>query len=87
MLSLLLAAARRFVTALERSRERGATRAMLRLDDHMLRDLGLTRGDIVACLSAPLDEDPADFLHARQRRNAQMAGAGRARQAEARLAA
>lgn len=36
--------------------------SMLDFDDHMLRDIGLTRGDVVASLSGPTFDDPSTRL-------------------------
>ncbi len=58
----------RLTAALARIGTRGATRNMLWLDDHILRDIGLTRADVADCMSSPWG-DPADFLHVRQVRN------------------
>lgn len=54
--------------SLLRSRRRTAARAMLRLDERLLWDIGLTRADVVDCLSSPAD-DVAEFLEARRRMN------------------
>ncbi|MEJ8571056.1 DUF1127 domain-containing protein [Microbaculum marinum] len=35
---------------------------LLEADDHMLRDIGLTRGDVVGALSGPADMDPSHHL-------------------------
>jgi uncharacterized protein YjiS (DUF1127 family) len=47
--------------ALERHRGRrdacAAERAMMRLDDHLLRDIGLKRSDIFAATYSPLQEE------------------------------
>ena len=43
-------------------RHRRAVRELWRVDDHMLRDIGLTRGDVAAALSLPLDKDPSTRL-------------------------
>ena len=57
MLYFLVAAARRAAQALTRSCQRRAARDMLRLDAHLLRDIGLSRYDVVECLSAPGDDN------------------------------
>lgn len=44
------------------TRHRRAVRELWRLDDHMLRDIGLTRGDVAAALALPLDKDPSTRL-------------------------
>lgn len=51
--------------AIARSRRRRAARDMLRWDDNMLRDIGLTRYDVIDCLSSP-GTDPSDFLDRRR---------------------
>jgi uncharacterized protein YjiS (DUF1127 family) len=43
---------------------------MLMLDDHLLRDIGLTYADVIECVSSPLDASPVEFLDARHKRNA-----------------
>lgn len=42
--------------------ERRQVRAMLDLNDHLLRDIGLERDDVVAALSGPLSESPSEHL-------------------------
>jgi uncharacterized protein YjiS (DUF1127 family) len=68
------AIARARARARERARSRRSACTMLYLDDHMLRDIGLTRADVVACISSPAQYDPVEFLEVRRERN------GRARQ-------
>lgn len=41
---------------------RGQVFQMLDMDDRMLRDIGLTRGDVVSVLSGPLHLDPTTRL-------------------------
>ena len=41
---------------------RRAVVELLQVNDHMLRDLGLTRGDVHASLACPLLEDPSARL-------------------------
>jgi uncharacterized protein YjiS (DUF1127 family) len=53
-----------------RAHGRHTLNAMLMFDDHLLRDIGLTRTDVIECLSSPADDDPVDFLDARRKRNA-----------------
>jgi uncharacterized protein YjiS (DUF1127 family) len=55
------------------ARERRVLSTMLMLDDHLLRDIGLTRSDVIECLSSPLDQNSVRFLDARRRRNASTA--------------
>jgi uncharacterized protein YjiS (DUF1127 family) len=73
------------VAAVDRARSRRALSAIQMLDDHLLWDIGLTRADVVACLSMPSGDDPIGFLEAQRARNA--AGAGRPRSDGRRLAA
>ena len=41
---------------------RGPVMRMLEMDDRMLRDIGLMRGDITASLAGPLSSDPSTRL-------------------------
>ncbi|MCE1234811.1 MAG: DUF1127 domain-containing protein [Hyphomicrobiales bacterium] len=43
-------------------RHRRVVRDMLGFDEHMLRDIGLTPGDVAAALSMPLLDDPSTRL-------------------------
>jgi uncharacterized protein YjiS (DUF1127 family) len=43
-------------------RHRHEVTRLLALEDHALADIGLTRGDVAACLSSPLFEDPSTRL-------------------------
>ena len=43
------------------SRNRRPVQQLLLLDDYYLRDIGLTRADIVGCLSTPAHDDTIDF--------------------------
>ena len=52
---------------------RRSVRQMHSFDDRMLKDIGLVRGDVVAALDCPYDEDPS--LHLRY----VAAGRGKAR--------
>jgi len=48
-----------FVAAVLRARRnRKATLPLLEFDDRMLRDIGLTRGDVRSALTCRFDEDP-----------------------------
>jgi uncharacterized protein YjiS (DUF1127 family) len=47
------------------ARDQRALNVMLMLDDHLLRDIGLTRADVIDCLSTPSDE-PVVFHQMRQ---------------------
>ena len=53
----------RFVRALSQRRALGE---LIRLDDRMLKDIGLSRGDIDAAESLPLGRDPIALLVSRQ---------------------
>jgi hypothetical protein len=53
------------VRAIRRRQERRALRELLRLEDRMLRDIGLTRADVLACLSSP-ELDPVEVLERRR---------------------
>lgn len=44
---------------------RGEVASMMRLDDHMLRDIGLTRGDLADATAEPIWSDPSRVLIAR----------------------
>lgn len=55
--------------ATTRARGRRSARAMMDLDDHLLRDIGLTRADVVEYLSSPSRHDPLVFLEVRRERN------------------
>lgn len=43
-------------------RHRRVVRDLLAFDDHMLRDIGLTRGDVTASLAMPVLSDPSTRL-------------------------
>ena len=45
----------------ERSRRRRMTR-LRALDDHMLKDIGVTRGEVDIALSSPWDRNASDML-------------------------
>jgi uncharacterized protein YjiS (DUF1127 family) len=45
-----------------RQQERRILAAMLRLDDRLLRDLGLTRGDVIWAANLPPGESPTRRL-------------------------
>lgn len=59
------AAIRNRVQAVGRTRNRRVMRTMLEFDERLLRDIGLTRADIVECLSSP-DADPLGVLQTRR---------------------
>jgi uncharacterized protein YjiS (DUF1127 family) len=43
------------------SRNQRPAQSLLLLDDHYLSDIGLTRADIVGCLSTPAHDETIDF--------------------------
>jgi uncharacterized protein YjiS (DUF1127 family) len=43
-------------------RSRREVELLLEADDHMLRDIGLTRGDVIGALAAAHDTDPSHHL-------------------------
>ncbi|MGE0565034.1 MAG: DUF1127 domain-containing protein [Pseudolabrys sp.] len=53
--------------AIQRYHHRRAAQKLLLLDDYILRDIGIRRGDILACLSSPW-EDPVEYLEERRAR-------------------
>lgn len=46
---------------------RRSVRSLERLDDHLLRDMGVTRAGIAAALRQPLSTNPALFLESMSR--------------------
>ena len=77
VLSLVRSAVYAIVTAVLSWRNRRMVTNMLELDDRLLADIGLTRGDVAASLASPGIQDPsarlAGFAH--ERRHAIRAGA------------
>jgi len=63
----LAAAFKCFMRAAHGSRNRRAMHTMLLFEDRFLRDIGLTRADIIDCLSSP-EADAVDFLDERRMR-------------------
>jgi uncharacterized protein YjiS (DUF1127 family) len=59
------AAGRLLYRAVKRRMVRRAVFDMLHLDERMLHDIGLSRADVIACLSSP-HEDAADFFEQRR---------------------
>ncbi len=51
----------RWLASQLRARNRRPAQHLLLLDGHYLRDIGLTRADIVGCLSTPAHDDMIDF--------------------------
>jgi len=50
------------VQAWQAMRNRRAVAGLLEWDDRMLRDIGLTRGDVRAAMAGPVHEDPSSRL-------------------------
>jgi hypothetical protein len=48
---------------------RSAIKPLLRVDEQSLLEVGLSRSDLIECLSTPLTTDPAKFLAARSRKH------------------
>jgi hypothetical protein len=51
---------------------RSAIRPLLEVDERSLRAVGLTRADLIACLSMPFTRDPTEMLASRAERCARM---------------
>jgi uncharacterized protein YjiS (DUF1127 family) len=66
LIEWLAAIATRYARAVS---QRQALDELARLDDRMLKDIGLFRGDIDAAESLPLRRDPIALLASRQARN------------------
>lgn len=85
----LLAAGRAVARFIEREIDRRQTMALLGSDDHMLRDIGITRSDVYAALLTSSGERPSDHLsdvragrrQAERDQTAEARAAGRARMA------
>jgi uncharacterized protein YjiS (DUF1127 family) len=60
MLTMLTTAALRWM---EEHRRRANLRALLEKDDRVLRDIGLTRGDIEETLTRPMSESARDHAY------------------------
>jgi len=67
----------RLVTLWRAAQNRRSVARLLEWDAHMLRDIGLTPGDVHSALSSPIGHDPSSHLHAMslERRMATRAGA------------
>ena len=74
---LAAAVFQRAVDYVEAVRNRRQVARLLSWDAHMLRDIGLTQGDVHAALASPLREDPSYRLDtmAQERRRAAQASA------------
>ena len=83
-LSLVEAGAARVAALWNAVKNRRSVARLLEWDDRMLRDVGLTQGDVRAALSGRLTEDPANRLDAfyGERRNATRANARERRHLE-----
>ena len=57
----------RLVALWRAARNRRAVARLLEWDDHMLRDVGLTSGDVRSALAAPVGDDPSYRLGAMSR--------------------
>lgn len=57
------------VTRYEQRLDRLAFQQMLTLDEHMLKDIGITRGDVIYANNLPLTEDAAKVVEAIARRH------------------
>ena len=77
LLPLAAAVFHRSVEFVEAVRNRRQVAKLLYWDAHMLRDIGLTQGDVHAALASPLGDDPSYRLDtmARERRMAAQATA------------
>jgi uncharacterized protein YjiS (DUF1127 family) len=62
---LLEQAARGANSLLRALRNRAAAAVLARVDDRMLADIGLTRGDVRDAFAEPIWHDPTDLLRAR----------------------
>jgi uncharacterized protein YjiS (DUF1127 family) len=73
LISPALSAAKAVVAGIRRGatliRNRQAVANLAEFDDHALKDIGLTRSEVLGALEAPLTEDPSAIL-------AGLAGAG-----------
>lgn len=68
MVFVLSRRARALLRGLQRRRE---VNRLLSHDDRMLRDIGITRSDVISVLALPLCRDPTAHLAALQRRRVQ----------------
>jgi uncharacterized protein YjiS (DUF1127 family) len=66
------AAARRIAALWKAVQNRRAVAALAQWDDRMLRDIGITHGDVMSALSSQAQDDPSERLSAisRERRSA-----------------
>ena len=62
LVSLLFSAATRLVHAWQAARNRRAVAKLLQWDARMLRDIGLTQGDVAAVMALPRGVDPSRRL-------------------------
>jgi uncharacterized protein YjiS (DUF1127 family) len=61
-LALLSVVARALIEGLRGIGNRGDVRRLLEMDDRALKDIGLTRGDVLGALAQPLSKDPSKIL-------------------------
>ena len=54
--------ASRVAAVWQAAKNRRSVGRLLELDDRMLRDIGLTQGDVRSALATPVDEDPSARL-------------------------
>lgn len=59
-------AGRHFMAAYRNSAARRAMRPLMAMDERMLRDIGLTRGDVVGCFSSSRPADSYECLIAQR---------------------
>jgi hypothetical protein len=55
-------------SAFKAAAARRAIRPLLAVEERFLRDIGITRADVIDCLSSPLADDPSELLKARRGR-------------------
>ena len=72
LLPLVSAVLRHAAAFVEAMRNRRQVAKLLSWDSHMLRDIGLTQGDVRSAMASPFGDDPSCRLDgiARERRNA-----------------
>jgi len=61
-LRLVTTALSRAVALWQAYRSRRAIAQLLAFDEHMLRDIGLTSGDVRAAMGTPISDDPSRYL-------------------------
>jgi uncharacterized protein YjiS (DUF1127 family) len=58
----LRAVLRQASTLVTAARNRSAVKSLAELDDHALKDIGLTRSDVIGALAEPFYRDPSEVL-------------------------